>query len=597
MNYLLTDLRYAWRSARRSPGVAIAIVVMLALGTGGVTAVFNPVYSLISAPLPFPQPEQLVRIGGNIPIFNFRNSRFERREELDRIFSNLAAYRSDFLPSINIPETGKYRRNVRYAYVSSEFFETLGVRPIRGNAFSRADEKGDIAISYRLWRDEFDRADDAIGKIIQVNTLQLIIVGIMPENFDFPAGTDYWLFCDGNGWPSHNPDQLLGRLRPGVSILHATRELIALKFERKQSVTGNAGLPLQPLNIVLYGDRAPLLLALGTVAILFLLLVCAGVMNLLVTQGLDRRYEMALRLVHGATRRNLIFKLLRETLPIVVLGALAGLWLSEIVNSWLLAQFPTLLGGEIAVFAKMTFFAALVLAVTIIGGLIPALYTSGVNLNTYLTSGATSKRRFFSLQELLSGAQLALALALLIGMGLLLHNIMFNFNIPIGWSSDEIAVVTVQLPTDPARFDALLTKNAEPLKREARFAQEFRHHLNTIPGVVVAGVLDPIPFSIETELLMLNKRHVSLYKNWSADQNAYENGIMSTVSPEGFRILGIQLLSGRFFTEADVQNQLESEIYIIEKFIENRRFRESKYPPAKPGALLCEPLKAAKMGR
>ena len=147
MNYILTDLRYAWRTARRSPGVALAIVVMLALGTGGVTAVFNPVYSLISAPLPFPQPEQLVRIGGNIPIFNSINSRFERREELGRVFSNLTAYTSDLAPSIYIPETGKYKNNVRFAYVSGEFFETLGVRPIRGNTFNHENDNDGIVIS------------------------------------------------------------------------------------------------------------------------------------------------------------------------------------------------------------------------------------------------------------------------------------------------------------------------------------------------------------------------------------------------------------------------------------------------------------------
>jgi len=573
MNYLLTDFRYAWCIARRSPGVTFAIVVMLALGTGGVSAVFIPVYSLISASLPFSEPEQLVRIGGNVPIFNTYNSRFERRDEFDKIFSNLTAYKSDLSPSIHIPETGKYRHNIRFAFVSGEFFETLGFRPIRGNTFNRDNEKDGIVISYRIWQDEFSRADDVVGKIIQVGNTHNTIVGIMPENFDFPVGTDYWWCIDGRRWPvGTEADQLLGRLRPGMLIVQAMKELVALKFDPKNGVIGNDGLMLQPLKIILYGDRVPLLLALGTVTVLFLLLVCTGVMNLLVTQGVCRRYEMALRLIHGATRRNLIFKLLRETLPLVVLGALTGLWISEIVNSWLMTRFPTLPDGDIAISAKMTFFVMLVFAVTIIGGLIPSLYATNVDLNTCMKSDATFKRSFFSLQELLSGVQLALALALLIGMGLLLRNIMFNFNIPIGWSSNEIAVVMTQFPF-PSDV-GIITVKPDDVRRDARFSQEFRHNLNTIPGVVVAGALEPIPFSIESEMIT-TQRQINVHKNWPTGQSAYAMGtILISVSPEGFRILGIPLIAGRFFTEADVENRLEREIY----FMENRRFSEIGVP-------------------
>ena len=567
------DIRYAWRTARRSPGVALAIVVMLALGTGGVTAVFYPVYSLISTPLPFPQPEKLVSIG-NFSSYYFITGRFEHREEIDSFFSNLTAYAPDSPFVFRIPETGKNKYKIRGLSVKGEFFETLGVRPIRGNTFCLNNEQYCIFISYRIWQNEFNGANDTIGKIIQLDKGKYNIAGIMPKNFDFPVGVDYWvLSANLHAWDVNEGIQILGRLRPEISIARAMIGLGVFKF----GINGKDVPTLQSFKTIFYGDRAPLLLMLGAVAVLFLLLVCAGVMNLLVTQGLGRRPEMALRLVHGASRRNLICKLLRETLPLVVVGALVGLWLSEIVNVWLRTQFPTLMGGEIAVPVKMAYFAALVFAVTIIGGLTPALHTTGVDLNKYLASGAIFKRRLFSMQELLAGVQLALALALLIGIGLLLRNLMFNFNIPIGWSPNEIAVVATQFPPEPKLniFDLNDSKRkADFMKRYAMFSQEFRHQLNTIPGVIAAGALTPIPFSLEAEMAGLNQSTVA-YKNWPPDQSVYAIGINVLVSPEVFNVLEIPLIAGRSFTEFDLRNYLE---YIILRggslATKNQSFRE-----------------------
>ena len=553
MNFVWADLRYAWRAARRSPGVTLAIIAMLALGTGGVTAVFNPIYSQIFAPLPFPQPEQLVIIGGDIPLFNDYFSRFERRDELDRIFSNLAAYQPYFSESIHIPYTGKYKYNPHILSVTEEFFETLGVRPIRGNIFSRVTNHNDIVISYRFWRDEFSRADDAIGELISIDNLPFTVIGVMPESFDFSPGTDIWVNKDGQGWSVRFDGQLIGRfigrLRPGMSPVWATKEIEALAGVMRSP-------ELKLLKTVYYGDRAPLLWMLGVAAVLFLLLVCAGVMNLLVTQGTRRKSEMALRLTLGATRRNLVFQLLCETLPLVVLGALAGLWLSETVNAWLTARFPTLSGGEVVVPVKMAFFAALVFAVTIIGGLTPALYASGVDLNTYLKSGEVSKRRFFSLRELLTGAQLALALALLIGIGLLLRGTMFNINIPIEWSSRGTVVVMAYFQSEPE------SRAESVMRRNTMLFQEFKNHLETMPEVAAVGILRPIPFSREAELGDTSPSIASKTRQTQLERGAHLEVVEGYASPEAFGILGIPLIAGRPFTEADATNELEIEIEI-----------------------------------
>ena len=568
MKYISEDLRNIWRTARCSPGVMLAVIAMLTLGTGGITTVFNPIYLFFSSSLPFPQSEQLVRIGGKIPILDHYHGRFEKREELGRIFSNLTAYvpySGSILNSIYIPETGKNKFNTYGLEVAGEFFETLGVNPIRGNIFNRDNEQNGIVISYRLWRDEFNQTDDIIGKIIHVGVIQYIIIGIMPENFDFPGTTDFWVRNDGKQWPLNDSEQILGRLRPVITIGQAAKQLRALKYKPESGVGGRDGPVLQPLKTFLYGDRTSLLLMFGTVAILFLLLVCTGVTNLLVTQGTRRRAEMATRLLLGATRQNLIYTLLRETLPLVVIGALSGLWFSKIANAWLIAKFPILQSGDVDFSAKMMFFSTLILTVTILGGLTPALYATRVDLNTYLKTGTTFKRKFFSLQELLVGVQLALALSLLIGMVLLLRNIMFNVNSPIEWSLNETIVVTAQFPIE---METSSIQRTEAQRRYSIFFQEFKHHLNTIPEVAIAGSFNPIPFSPQAVLNSQVAVRVAI-KNLPMKQSAIAYGTTIYVSPEGFEVLGIPFTAGRTFSEANVANRLESQI----EFIESRRFR------------------------
>ena len=364
MNTLLMNLRHAWKSMLRAPGVTLVIIVLLALGTGGVTAVFNPIYALVLSPPPFPQPDRLMLIGGNIHLFNESYDGFEKREELGRIFSNLTAY-APIVPStkVLIPGTGKIKE-VHAVDVTEDFFETMGVQPLRGSSFSQNKNNNAgrvVIISNRFWRDELGRTNDAIGKLIEVNSRQVTIVGIMPGKFDFPDSTDIWIHSDGHGWPA-DTTQFLGRLRPEILPPLAANEIKSMGFKSVATAAnfGNTGPVLQPLQILFSGDRVPLLRTLGVTAVLFLLLVCAGVMNLLITQGMRRKSEMAMRLILGATRRNLILQLLVETLPLVIMGGLMGQWLSEVTGAWLTTQFPTLQGGEVAAPVQTAFFVTLV---------------------------------------------------------------------------------------------------------------------------------------------------------------------------------------------------------------------------------------------
>ena len=557
LNVLLTDLRYAWRAARRSLGVALAIIAMLALGTGGVTAVFNPVYSTLFAPLPFPQYDQMVVIGGDIPIFNGHQNIFEYEEELGRIFSNLTTYAPFPATRISITDTGEIKE-VYAVDVNEDFFETIGVLPLRGTDFKRSEMSQGIVVSNHFWRNELMGADDAIGKIIQAGIRTLPIIGIMPESFDFPSGADFWMSSGSGGVLISDARQYLGRLRLGMSMGRAIEELNAIDFKPGSGLRGNNGPLLQSLQTVIRGDRRAILLMLGSAAALFLLLVCAGVMNLLITQGARRKSEMAMRLILGATRRKLVFQLLREILPLVVVGSLSGLWISEVASVWLMTQFPVLNGGEVIIFVKTAFFMTLVLAVTIISGLTPALYATGINLNTYLKSENSHRKRFFSLslRELLTGVQLSLTLALLMGVGLLVISMMFHVDIPIRWSSHDMFIVQAEFPITPE------SSTPEAMTSRVLFFQELQHRLATMPEVAASGVFSPLPFSADAVRVSQNYRVTSKipYAEKGIVQGMATPTFEGHASPEGFEILGIQLIAGRYFSPTDMTTYNEFQI-------------------------------------
>ena len=550
MNFLWTDIRYAWHEARRSFGITIAIIAMLALGTGGATAVFNPIYSTLLAPLPFPQQEQLVIIGGAIPIYNGFFNRFEKEEELSRIFSSLTTYAPFPATSVTIPDTGK-NKEVYVVDVNKDFFKTLGVRPLRGSDFNNSEITQAFVVSYHFWRNELTGEEDIIGKWIQTPNRRGIIIGIMPESFDFPVGTDIWMHDGINGTLISTARQFLGRLRSEIPMSTAAKELRTLEFKPGPGLRGNDGPLLQSLKRVLLGNRTPMLLILGSTAILFLILICAGVMNLLITRGVYRKSEMAIRLTMGATRRNLVFQLLRETLPLVVAGSLVGLWLSEIASAWLMAQFPMLNGNEVVIPVKMVFFATLVFAVTIIGGLTPALCVSNVDLNSYLKSGSDSKWHFFSLslRELLVSVQLSLALALLTGVSLLVSSMMFHSDIPIRWSSRDMAIVRSEF-----KADIRISGSPEAITNQVLFFQELQHNLITMPEVITVGIFRPIPFS--SDAVRSSHNPTGVFNTQSDDPKRMSVRVIEGyANPEGFEILGITLISGRHFSPTDMANE------------------------------------------
>ena len=568
MKYLLADWFHTWRRMFHMSDRTMSIIILLALGIGTTTAVFNPIYSLVYSPLPFPQPDRLVRIGGDIPLFNLLNSTFEKRELLARIFSNLAAYNIGLEASvgmdvIRVPDTGKSIKP-QQLLVTEEFFETLGVRPVKGNVFGQMENRSGIVISHRFWQKELMGADDVLGKLLLLGgTRPVSIIGVMPETFDFPMGTDVWLCASGNDLSaSWDTAQFIGRLRSGISLGQAAKDLNAREFKSDGNrLWGKEGPVLQSLQVVVYGDQLPQLWMVGMLAVLFLLLICVNVANLLIAQGIRRKSEIIMRMALGATRWKLCCQLLRETLVLVLIGGVAGYAIAEFTGIWLQSHFPTLKDGAVLTPEKIFFFTVLVIVVTLVSGLAPALQVTGGDLNTQLKSAyGDSKRRFFSSQEILVSIQLSLTLALLIGTGIMLRSLLYRIDFPIGWSPQEIVVVSTQLLVDQKSF------SAEGFIRHARFYQEALSQLETMPDVVSVGSLNPIPFSTQAMQRYSRQWEVIVYKDLPArdfDVRRKQPQVSwweANASSNGFGVLGIPFMAGRPFTPAEIERRLEAVI-------------------------------------
>jgi ABC-type lipoprotein release transport system permease subunit len=585
-------IRLVHRASRvwlRAPGTALAIIALVALGIGGMAALFSPLYSLVLSPLPLPQPDRLVRIGGNIPLFNVYTNAFDERGPVASLFTNLSAY----APVTDAGAEGQFSaasrpKPVSVLAVTPEFFEMLGVLPRMGASFAKEPINSPaVVVSDRLWRAEFARAENVLGTVMQLGRKPRTVVGVMPEGFDFPGGVDAWVLIGSTSYVLTGL-QTVGRLRADLSLEQAAADLNAIGYRPAFGPSGQfggSGPLLQTLQAFLRGDKRDTLWMLWAVSALFLVLACVGAGNLLLAQGVRRRPEVVVHLALGSGRWRLVRQLLMETLLLVVSGALVGVWLSSIAGQWLQTQIPDLQGAPLFVPATLALIAALALAVTLACGLAPALHATRVELNAALSSrgahaGTLSPRNHhFAPREWMAAVQLVLALALLIGTGLVLRSITAYLNRPLGLEPDGVAVFRVQLPRSPGRAAAMarfreehgmppagrsspvLTEllaphlSAERI-RNAQFLRDAYDGLGRLPDVLAAAVVDPTPFTPQAELL----RHlVYVAEALEAPGRPAVRTMYGHVSSNGFDLLQIRLLAGRSFTPGDVADEFAAE--------------------------------------
>jgi putative ABC transport system permease protein len=457
MKTLLQDFRYAIRMTRKNPGFSFVVVSILALGIGANSAIFSVVNAALLRAVPFQDPDSLVMVNAIHQTLGktvASPADFIDWQSRNSVFVQLAAFRNQYY---NVTEVDEPERSYGLA-VSTSLFPLLNIQPAVGRAFSSEEEKPGanpvVIVSHGLWRRRFGSDPGFVGKVVKLNNKAYTVVGIMPPDFEFPLAAqtvEIWvpltlspdLLADrGN----HNVS-VVARLKPGVTLQQAQAEMekIASKLAQEYPETnGQFGVRLISLHEeVIRGIKKPLLILFGTVGFV-LLIACFNATNLLLARATTRAREFAVRLALGATRYRIIQQVLVESLLLALLGGMLGLLLfAWVVNLFLKFGTDELAHiKNISVDHNVLGFTLLVsVLVSLAFGLAPALHYSRPDLNETLKQGGLSSTTgygFRRLRKALVVGEIALALALLIGAGLMVKSFLRLQAIDPGFDPSQI---------------------------------------------------------------------------------------------------------------------------------------------------------------
>ncbi|HKG91683.1 MAG TPA: ABC transporter permease, partial [Gemmatimonadaceae bacterium] len=501
---MLSDLRYALRTLRRSPGFAAAALLTLALGIGATSTVFSVVDGVLLRPLAFPESDRLVLVLENNANqgwdqFSVSPANFLDFRERARSFEGMAAYTE---PPVNLTGGGEPERVIG-AVVTEGFFELLRVKPLLGRTFT-ADEMRPggpkvVLLSYGLWQRRFGGALDIVGRAITINGEPVTVVGVMPrEGAEFPSHeTELWapltfgaraLAARGAHWVV-----ALARLKPGVTLDQASAEIgqIASSLARQYPASNSGwGARAWSLHELTVGDVRPALEVLFGVVALVLAIACANVASLLLARGAARRREVAIRSAVGASVSQIVRQLLAESLLLGAMGGALGLllamWGVDLLHAVRPDGLPRL--DAIAVDDRVLAFTTVVSLLTGLAfGLVPALQTARPNLAGALRDaggrGATLGRAGQRLRSGLVVAEVALSLVLLVGAGLMAKSFLRLRQVSPGFTSRQLLTASVELPGAKYPSDT----------QRVAFARRAMERLGGLPGVRAVALASPLP--------------------------------------------------------------------------------------------------------
>lgn len=555
METIWQDFRYGARMLRTRPGFAAVAVLTLALGIAANTTIFSVVNAVLLRPLPYKEPDRLMTVWEaflNAP--GVQNpaapSNFIDWRDQSTSFEEMVAYSTN---PVSLTEAGEPEKATAL-YTSDNFLRLLGVEPMLGRGFARGEitqpgEMKVIVISYGLWQRRFGGERGVLNKQVKIDGNPVTIVGVMPPSFQYPSsGIDLWLPTmmspQVSGTRQAHYLRVLGRLKPGVTQQQAQAELDAIaKRLREQYPDSNKqiGVSLNPLHEQLVGDmRRPLLILLAATGFV-LLIACVNVANLLLARASARHREIAVRLALGAGRWRIIRQLLTESALLSVLGGIAGL----LLTLWGVPVLVSLTPANIAQ-AKSTsidnrvlvFTLAVSLLTALIFGLVPALQATKPNLNESLKEG--SRETVGGSRGWVRGtlviAEIAMALVLLIGGGLLIRSFAQLSSIDPGFRNDHLLTLEVYPP---------YTKYPSTAER-AGFYNELLRRVESLPGVEAAGVVTVLPAKGDLGQMTYITEQPGTVKVVPA--------LPRTSSAGYFRAMGMPLVAGREFNAQDLPN-------------------------------------------
>jgi putative ABC transport system permease protein len=551
----MTDFRYAIRQLIKSPSFSATAIFALALGIGATTAMFAVIYAFLLRPLPYADPDKLVmlqsrstRSGSDLGV-NYLD--FVDWQKQSRNFSSLAFFNLRWNGNLESP--GGATETLKTTFTTANLFSLLGVQPIIGRDLTGADDEAKapkvMLISERLWKKTFGGDPNIIGRDIRLDGAPRTIVGVMPAGFRFPLQTDIWVpmasvfgMSDNREWRA---DQSIGRLKPGVTVQEAQTELtlIAERLTQQYPATNKeVGAAVVPLREHSAGDvRFSLLLLLAGCAGV-LLIACANVSQLLLARATTREREFSVRAALGASRWQLARQALTESALLAFVGSIAGVLLATWFVDLVAAVIPVELPFWIRIDLNPTVlgFAVLISVITtLLAGSLPALQSARVTIAQSLkTTGGNAVGFGARSRELLTVAQVAVSIVLLVGASLVLRSLLKLREVNPGFDPRSVLMMEIN-PTysgdEPAQ------------KRVDRFSR-LLHRLSEMPGVEAVAANNSPPFVPQRPW---NRTELTAERQSVDEQSRNPPANFQTVSSDYFRTLRIPLLRGRIFDERD----------------------------------------------
>ena len=554
------DLRYGARRLAAAPAFALIAIVTLALGIGANTAIFSVAAGILLRPLPYPAADRLAMVWMD-------NSRIKLREDWHS-YPNYIDYRSrtstfDNMAAFNrrhltLTGSGEPER-LTGAHASSSLFDLLGMPPLLGRTYSREEDQAGamvVVLSHRLWQRRFGGQPDVVGRTITLNGASRQVIGVMPEHFGFPSiDTELWVTLPVSKELRESRTsiwlQVIGRIKPDVTVAQAQSDLERINADIIRTFPNQKGygVIVEDYREQIVGRIRPVLLALLGAVIFVLLIGCTNVANLLLSRASTREREVALRAALGAGHGRIIRQLLTESLLLGVLGGAAGLALGWIGVKALIAAAPANLPRltDISVDGRvLAFTSGIALTTGLLFGLVPAFQLARTDpVHTLKEGGRSATRIGRALRRGLVVVEVALAVVLLVGAGLMIRSLVRMQQLDLGLRTDHVLSARVSLSGERYREDA----------PAAEFARRLVERVAALPGVESAATIGTVFLSATP-----NSTNFSIEGRPDFKPEERVEVPVDSITPDYFRVLGIPLREGRFFDQRDSADAARSVI-------------------------------------
>jgi predicted permease len=570
---LRQDLRYSFRLLLKNPGFTAIVVLTLALGIGANAALFSVVNGVLLKPLPYPDPDQLITFYQSKPNFETGSMPYPNFLDLQKENQTLSAMAISRAHGFNLVGLGDAQR-VNARLVSADYFSLLGVKPVVGRTFIPADDTASAEpvtlISAHLWNEKFGSAADVLQKNVTLDDKSYKVVGVLPASFNLSRNVD--LYVPIAQW---NAPQLksrtaalglsgIGRLKPGVTAQQAQADLdrimqaLAVAYPETNKGQGARVIPLMDR---LVGDIRMILWTLLAAVGFVLLIACVNVSNLLLARSTSRTREYAIRAALGAGRWRLVRQSLLESTILALVGGVLGILIAAWGTTLGLKALPTALprAEEIGLDNRVVIFTLIISLLTgLLAGLVPALKTSYRQFNETLKEGGRGASAIRGrAQSILVAIEMAMALVLLIGAGLMIRSLNALWNVDPGFQSDNVVTFNITFPPS--------LRNGTPEGVRATL-RDLNERITNTPGVQgVSFSIDALPMVTENDLFFWIEGQPK-----PASTSDMSMTLVYTVEPDYLNVMGIRLKEGRFFSPQDTERS--TPIAVVDEAFAHKHF-------------------------